>query len=84
MASNRQSNPSKDDAPKTIVTNAKLRGVALYAYAATEDNEASIEPGDEIADAECSEDAPDWLLGSVVRTGKRGYVPASYVCISEC
>lgn len=55
-----------------------VQAVALYAYAAADDEDVSFEKGDEFVDVEDAEEE-EWLKGTVVRTGASGTFPANYV-----
>ena len=55
-----------------------VQAVALFAYAAADDEDVSFEKGDTFADVEDAEEE-GWLQGTVVRTGESGTFPDSYV-----
>lgn len=72
--------PPAPPAPPAAAAPAASSGpyaVALYDYAAAEDNELSFEENDRLEDIEFPSE--DWWSGVNVRTGDRGLFPGNYV-----
>lgn len=55
-----------------------VQAVALFDYAAGDEEDVSFEKGDEFVEIEDAEEA-GWLKGTVVRTGASGTFPSNYV-----
>lgn len=51
--------------------------VAIYDYAAADDDEVSFAEGDAIIDGQVIDEG--WMTGTVERTGERGMLPSNYV-----
>lgn len=50
---------------------------ALYDYEAQDDDEVGFLEGDQVVQCELID--AGWMVGTVVRTGERGMLPANYV-----
>ena len=50
---------------------------AMYDYDADDDDEVSFRDGDVIVD--CKPIDEGWMMGTVLRTGRSGMVPANYI-----
>jgi len=50
---------------------------AMYDYEADDEDEVSFRDGDVIVD--CKPIDEGWMMGTVLRTGRSGMVPANYI-----
>ncbi|XP_074660605.1 LIM zinc-binding domain-containing Nebulette-like [Tubulanus polymorphus] len=69
--------PGPTPSPQVSAADGQARYVALYDYAAADDDEVSFDEGDFIINAEIIDDG--WMTGTVERTGETGMLPANYV-----